>query len=52
MEIVVSNKISRPLYEQISMQVKAQIMGGELKAGDPLSCQIFTDQCFDGTKGI
>ncbi len=36
MEIVVSNKISRPLYEQISMQVKAQIMGGELKAGAPL----------------
>ncbi len=26
MEIVVSNKTSRPLYEQISTQVKAQIM--------------------------
>ena len=36
MEIVVSNKTSRPLYEQISTQVKAQIMSGELKAGDPL----------------
>ena len=36
MEIVVSNKTSRPLYEQISTQVKAQIMSVELKAGDPL----------------
>ncbi len=36
MEISVSNKISRPLYEQISTQVKAQIMNGELKAGEAL----------------
>lgn len=36
LEIIVSNKTSRPLYEQISMQVKAQIMSGELKAGDAL----------------
>ncbi len=36
MEIIVSNKTSRPLYEQISTQVKAQIMSGELKAGDAL----------------
>ena len=36
MEITVSNKTSRPLYEQISTQVKAQIMSGELKAGEPL----------------
>lgn len=36
MEIVVSNKTSRPLYEQISTQVKAQIMSGALKAGEPL----------------
>lgn len=36
MEIVVSNKTSRPLYEQIVTQIKAQIMNGELKAGDPL----------------
>ncbi len=34
MEIFVSNKSSRPLYEQISTQMKAQIMSGELKAGD------------------
>ena len=36
MEIVVSNKTSRPLYEQISTQVKAQIMSRDLKAGEPL----------------
>ena len=36
MEITVSNKTSRPLYEQISTQVKAQIMSGELKAGEAL----------------
>ena len=36
MEIVVSNKASRPLYEQIVSQIKTQIMGGELKAGEEL----------------
>lgn len=36
MEIIVSNKTSRPLYEQIEAQVKAQIMSGELKAGEAL----------------
>ncbi len=36
MEIVVSNKISRPLYEQIATQIKTQIMSGELKAGEAL----------------
>ena len=36
MEIVVSNKASRPLYEQIMSQIKAQIMNGELEAGEAL----------------
>lgn len=36
MEIVVSNKASRPLYEQIVSQIKAQVMSGELKAGEAL----------------
>ena len=36
MEIVVSNKTSRPLYEQITSQIKMQIMSGELKAGEAL----------------
>ena len=34
MEIVVSNKASSPLYEQIATQIKAAIMSGELKAGE------------------
>lgn len=36
MEIIVSNKASRPLYEQISTQIKAAIMSGELKAGEAI----------------
>lgn len=36
MEIVVSNKASRPLYEQIVSQIKAAIMSGELKAGEAI----------------
>ena len=32
MQISVSNKASRPLYEQIVTQIKAQIMSGELAA--------------------
>lgn len=36
MEIIVSNKASRPLYEQIATQIKAAIMNGELKAGEAI----------------
>jgi Predicted transcriptional regulators len=36
LEIIVSNKTSRPLYEQIVTQVKTQIMSGGLKAGEAL----------------
>lgn len=36
MEIVVSNRASRPLYEQIASQIKAAIMSGELIAGEPI----------------
>ena len=36
MEIIVSNKASRPLYEQISTQMKSAIMSGELKAGEAI----------------
>ncbi len=36
MEIIVSNKTSRPLYDQISTQIKTQIMNGALKAGEAL----------------
>lgn len=36
MEIILSNQSSKPIYEQITSQIKAQIMNGELKHGDPL----------------
>ena len=36
MEIVVTNKASRPLYGQIVSQIKAQIMSGDLKSGEAL----------------
>ena len=35
-DIVVSNKASQPLYEQIASQIKAAIISGELKAGDAI----------------
>lgn len=34
MEIIVSNKVSKPLYEQIASQIKAAIISGELSAGE------------------
>ncbi len=36
MEVIISNTDSTPIYEQIARQVKSKIVGGELKAGDPL----------------
>lgn len=36
MEIVISNSSGKPIYEQITDQVKSQIMSGKLRAGDPL----------------
>lgn len=36
MNILISNKISTPIYEQIENQIKDMIIQGELKAGDPL----------------
>ena len=36
LEIVVSNKASQPLYEQIASQIKAAIISGDLKAGDAI----------------
>ena len=36
MEIVVSNKASQPLYEQIASQIKAAIISGELQAGEAI----------------
>ncbi|ADU21871.1 MULTISPECIES: GntR family transcriptional regulator [Ruminococcus] len=36
MDIIISNSTGEPIYEQIVSQIKAQIMSGELKAGDAL----------------
>jgi len=36
MKIVVSNSSRDPIYEQVSDQIRAQIISGDLKEGDPL----------------
>ena len=36
MDIIISNASGEPIYTQILNQIKAQIISGELKAGDPL----------------
>lgn len=36
MEIIISNNTSKPIYEQITSQIKAMIMNGALQGGDPL----------------
>ena len=36
MEIIISSNTSKPIYEQITMQIKAMIMNGELQTGDPI----------------
>ena len=36
MEIILSNASDRPIYEQITSQIKEMIMKGELKPGEPL----------------
>jgi len=35
-EIIISSNTSKPIYEQITLQIKAKIMSGELKTGDPI----------------
>ena len=36
MDIVISSNSSKPIYEQIAMQIKAMVMSGELQTGDPI----------------
>lgn len=36
MEIIISSNTSKPIYKQITSQMKAMIMSGELKTGDPI----------------
>lgn len=36
MEIIISSNTSKPIYEQITTQIKAMVMSGELSTGDPI----------------
>lgn len=36
MDIIITNSSDEPIYSQITSQIKAQIMSGELKEGDAL----------------
>jgi len=36
MNIIISNSSDRPIYEQITNQIKGLVMSGQLKEGDPL----------------
>lgn len=44
MDIIISNSNGKPIYEQISSQVRAQILSGVLKAGERLpSIRVLAD---------
>ena len=36
MEIIISNNANKPIYEQITSQIKAMIMSGELQEGESI----------------
>lgn len=36
MEIIISSNTSKPIYEQITSQIKGMVMSGQLKTGDPI----------------
>ena len=36
MDIIISSNTSKPIYEQITTQIKELVMSGELKTGDPI----------------
>ena len=36
MDIIISNNANKPIYEQITAQIKAMIMSGELQAGEAI----------------
>lgn len=36
MEITINSKTDKPIFEQITSRIKAMIMSGELKSGDPI----------------
>ena len=35
-EIIISSNTNKPIYEQITSQIKAMVMSGELQTGDPI----------------
>lgn len=41
MNIIISNASDKPIYEQITTQIKQMIMSGELKSGDALPSMRF-----------
>ena len=48
MDIIISNSSGKPIYEQITSQIKQMIMQGELKEGDALpSMRLLADQRID-----
>ncbi len=36
MKIIISSNTNKPIYEQITSQIKAMVMNGELKQGEPI----------------
>ncbi|MCI8327265.1 MAG: GntR family transcriptional regulator [Lachnospiraceae bacterium] len=36
MEIIISSNTNKPIYEQITEQIKAMVMNGELQHGEPI----------------
>ena len=36
MDIIISNAVNKPIYDQIASQIKGLVMSGELAAGDQL----------------
>lgn len=36
MQIIISSNTSKPIYEQITSQIKAMVMSGELETGDSI----------------
>ncbi len=36
MEIIISSSTAKPIYEQITSQLRAKILSGELRAGEPI----------------
>ena len=36
MEIIISSNVNKPIYEQITSQIKAMVMSGELKEGEAI----------------